>query len=55
MSVNSMIGSCCRKASSPRKKAEPVSERTIQFWAVVCVQVPMLDVHAPNHWTRKSR
>jgi len=25
---------------------------TIQFWAADCVQVPMLDVQAPNHCTR---
>ena len=55
ISVNSMIGSCWRNASRPRKNAEPVSDSTIQFCAAICVQVPMLDVQAPNHWTRKSR
>ena len=50
-----MIGNCCRNESRPRKKAEPVSESTIQFWAVICTHVPMLDVQAPNHCTRKSR
>ena len=55
MSVKSMIGSCCRNASRPRKKAEPVSDRTSQFCALICIHVPMLDVQAPNHCTRKSR
>ena len=32
-----------------------VSERTSQFCATICIHVPMLDVQAPNHWTRKSR
>ncbi len=55
MSVKSMIGSCWRNASRPRKNADPVSDSTIQFCAVICVQVPMLEVQAPNHCTRKSR
>ena len=55
MSVNSMIGSCCRNASRPRKNADPVIDSTIQFCAEDCVQLPMLEVQAPNHWTRKSR
>ncbi len=50
-----MIGSCCRNASRPRKKAECVSDSTSQFCATICIHVPMLDVHAPNHCTRKSR
>src|SRR5690242_17089934 len=50
-----MIGSCCRNESRPRKNADPVSDRTIQFWAVSWTQVPMLEVQAPIHWTRKSR
>src|SRR4026209_2232713 len=50
-----MIGSCCRKASRPRKKAEPVSEKTSHFSARLCIQVPMLEVQAPNQSTRKSR
>jgi hypothetical protein len=49
MSVNSMIGSCWRKASSPRKNGEPVSDRTSQFCATICIHVPMLEVQAPNH------
>src|SRR5262245_30399843 len=55
MRVNSMIGSCCRNASSRRKNADPVSDRTIQFCAVAWVHVPTLEVQAPNHCTRKSR
>ncbi len=50
-----MIGSCCRNASRPRKNAEFVSDRTSQFCATICIQVPMLEVQAPNHCTRKSR
>src|SRR5690242_8960917 len=50
-----MIGSCCRKASSPRKNDECVSDSTSQFCATICIHVPMLDVQAPVHWTRKSR
>src|SRR2546425_11519789 len=55
MSENRMIGSCCRNASSPRKNGELVSETTSQFCATICIHVPMLDVQAPIHWTRKSR
>src|SRR5690349_24374123 len=55
MSEKRMIGSCCRNASSPRKNAELVSETTSQFCATICIHVPMLEVHAPNHCTRKSR
>src|SRR5438128_10692361 len=55
MSENRMIGSCCRKASRPRKNAEFVSDQTSQFCATICIHVPMLDVQAPNHCTRKSR
>src|SRR5438552_19173110 len=55
MSENRMIGSCCRNASSPRKNAELVSETTSQFCATICIHVPMLEVQAPNHCTRKSR
>src|SRR5437879_4129315 len=56
MSENRMIGSCCRKASSPRKNGdELVSETTSQFCATICIHVPMLEVQAPIHWTRKSR
>ncbi len=51
-----MIGSCCRNASSPRKNGdELVSETISQFCATICIQVPMLDVQAPIHCTRKSR
>src|SRR6185436_4071717 len=54
-SENRMMGSCCRKASRPRKNGECVSDRTSQFCATICIHVPMLEVHAPNHCTRKSR
>jgi len=54
-SENRMIGSCCRNASSPRKNAECVSDSTSQFCATICIHVPMLEVQAPNHCTRKSR
>src|SRR5207237_8910840 len=54
-SENRMIGSCCRNASSPRKNAEFVSDSTSQFCATICIHVPMLEVQAPNHCTRKSR
>ena len=29
--------------------------RTSQFCATICIHVPMLEVQAPNHCTRKSR
>ena len=32
-----------------------VSETTSQFCATICIHVPMLEVQAPIHWTRKSR
>ena len=54
-SENRMIGSCCRNASSPRKNGECVSDSTSQFCATICIHVPMLDVQAPIHCTRKSR
>lgn len=37
------------KASRPRRNAEPVNERTSQFSATFCIQVPMLDVHEPKN------
>src|SRR4051812_1172731 len=56
MSEKRMIGSCCRNASSPRKNGEElVSETISQFCATICIQVPMLEVQAPIHCTRKSR
>src|SRR5215470_17526439 len=55
MSENRMIGSCCRNASRPRKNGELVSETTSQFCATICIHVPMLEVQAPIHCTRKSR
>ncbi len=55
MSVNMMIGSCCRNASRPRKNGELVSERTSQFCAMICIHVPIAELQAPIHWTRKSR
>ena len=56
MSENRMIGSCCRNASSPRKNGdELVSETMSQFCATICIHVPMLEVQAPIHCTRKSR
>ena len=53
MSVKSTTGSCPMKVSRPRKNAEPVSVSTSQLWATFCIQVPMLDVNAPSHLTRK--
>src|SRR4051794_7466683 len=56
MSEKRMIGSCCRNASSPRKKGDAlVSETISQFCATICIHVPMLEVQAPIHCTRKSR
>src|SRR6185503_13953928 len=56
MSENRMIGSCWRNASRPRKNGEElVSETISQFCATICIHVPMLEVQAPNHCTRKSR
>src|SRR6267378_1693357 len=45
-------------AGPPNACATPVtndSVRTSQFCATICIHVPMLEVHAPIHWTRKSR
>ena len=33
----------------------PVSVSTSQFCATFCIQVPMVEVNAPNQRTRKSR
>ena len=57
MSVKSRIGSSPRKESRPRKNADddPLMVSTSQFWATFCIQVPMVDVKAPNQRTRKSR
>src|SRR5262245_60616192 len=56
-SVSSKIGSSPRNESRPRKNADdvPVIVSTSQFWATFCIQVPMVEVNAPNHRTRKSR
>ena len=55
MSMKSISGSPWRNPSRPRKNVDPVNDWTIQFCAVICVHVPMLEVQAPNHCTRKSR
>jgi hypothetical protein len=44
-----------RKESTPSQNGEPESCKTSQLCARICIQVPMLDVHAPIHMTRKSR
>jgi len=33
----------------------PEMVSTSQFCATFCIQVPMVEVNAPNHRTRKSR
>ena len=45
-----------------QERVEPEEERrrwsaraTSQFCATICIHVPMLDVQAPIHCTRKSR
>jgi hypothetical protein len=55
--VKSRIGNSPRNASRPRKKAEadPAIVSTSQLCATFCIQVPMVDVNAPNQSTRKSR
>jgi hypothetical protein len=55
ISVKSMIGTWPRNASRPRKKAEFVRVSTSQFWATLCIHVPMLEVQAPIQRVRKSR
>lgn len=49
------MGICWRKASSPRKNAEPVNDTISQFSATACIHVPTLDAPAPNQSSRKSR
>src|SRR4030095_7396622 len=49
------MGSSPRNASSARYFAELVSSSTSQLCATFCIQVPMLDVHAPIQRMRKSR
>src|SRR5688500_1639804 len=51
------MGASPRKESSPRKKADegPAIVRTSQLCATFCIHVPMLEVKAPIHSTRKSR
>ena len=49
------MGISPRNESRPSKKAEPESCRTSQLWASFCIHVPMLEVQAPAHMSRKSR
>jgi len=44
-----------KKESSPSKKGDLESSKTSQACAKVCIKLPMLEVHAPNHIMRKSR
>ena len=44
-----------RKESNPSRNGEFVSSKTSQFWATACIQVPTLEVQAPNQSRRKSR
>ena len=44
-----------KNESRPSRKGDLVSCRTTQACAKVCINVPMLEVHAPNHMMRKSR
>jgi len=39
----------------PSQKGEPESCKTSQLCAMICIQVPMAEVHAPIHMMRKSR
>jgi hypothetical protein len=55
MRVKRSSGASPTKLSSARYQAESVSSRTSQLCATFCIQVPMLDVQAPIHSTRKSR
>ena len=52
---NRKIGISPRNASSPSRNGEPESCSTSQLWASFCIQVPMLEVQAPAHISRKSR
>ena len=56
-SVKSRIGSSPAKLSRPRKNAEdePVSVTISHACATFCIQVPIVDVNAPNQRMRKSR
>jgi hypothetical protein len=55
MSEKRSIGPVERKPSTPRRNAEFVIERTTQLCATVCIQVPVVEVNAPNQSRRKSR
>ena len=43
------------ESEEERRLESEASETTSQFCATICIHVPMLDVQAPIHWTRKSR
>ena len=53
--MKSRIGNCAKKESRPRMNAEPVIVRTSQRCATCCIQLPVVEVKAPSHKTRKSR
>ena len=55
MSEKRNIGIWPRNESRPRRNGEFVISSTSQFWATVCIHVPMLEVQAPNQSRRKSR
>src|SRR5271155_3781797 len=52
---NRTIGMLPRNESRPSIKGDLESCKTSQACAKVCIRVPMLEVHAPNHMMRKSR
>ena len=54
-SASVKIGNSPKKESSPNQKGEPPSSKTSQLWASFCIHVPMLEVQAPDHMSRKSR
>src|ERR1700694_2852337 len=49
------IGMLPRKESTPSHKGEPESSNTSQLCAMICIQVPMLEIQAPVHMMLKSR
>ena len=43
------------RVEAEEERRSSVSETTSQFCATICIHVPMLEVQAPIHCTRKSR
>ena len=48
-------GDLAQEGVEAQQEGEPEIVSTSQLWATFCIQVPMLEVQAPNHISRKSR